>query len=111
MVPGSYLKMFKAKMQDYGTAWRRLRTTSITDQIYIKACRIRSIEEKGESKVNEGIRPEFIGIINYSVMALIQLELGSCEDPHMNSDLVGAKYDSFITMARSLMSDKNHDYG
>lgn len=104
-------KVFMAKMHDYGTAWRILRTSSITDQIYIKASRIRSIEEKGESKVNEGIRPEFIGMINYSVMALIQLELGACEDPHMNAELVGAKYDSFITMARGLMADKNHDYG
>lgn len=104
-------KVFMAKMHDYGTAWRILRTSSITDQIYIKASRIRSIEEKGENKVDEGIRPEFIGMINYSVIALIQLELGAAEEPHMNSDLVGAKYDSFITMARSLMSDKNHDYG
>lgn len=103
-------KVFMEKMHDYGTAWRILRTTSITDQIYIKASRIRSIEEKGESRVDEGIRSEFIGMINYSVMALIQLELGSGEDSHMNSELVGAKYDSFISMARSLMSDKNHDY-
>jgi hypothetical protein len=104
-------KVFMAKMHDYGTAWRILRTTSITDQIYIKASRIRSIEEKGESRVDEGIRSEFIGMINYAVMALIQLELGAAEDPHMNAELVGSKYDSFITMARSLMSDKNHDYG
>lgn len=103
-------KVFMDKMHDYGTAWRILRTTSITDQIYIKASRIRSIEEKGESKIDEGIRPEFIGMINYSVMALIQLELGAAEEPHMDSDLVGAKYDSYITMARNLMSDKNHDY-
>jgi hypothetical protein len=104
-------KVFMAKMHDYGTAWRILRTKSITDQIYIKASRIRSIEEKGESKVNEGIKPEFIGMINYSVMALIQLELGSIEDPHMDEALVGARYDSYIAMARSLMADKNHDYG
>ena len=104
-------KVFMDKMHDYGTAWRILRTTSITDQIYIKASRIRSIEGKGESKIDEGIRPEFIGMINYSVMALIQLEMGAAEEPHMDSDLVGEKYDSFITMARNLMSDKNHDYG
>jgi len=103
-------KIFMDKMKDYGTAWRILRTTSITDQIYIKASRIRSIEEKGESKVDEGIRPEFIGIINYSIMALIQLELGAAEEPHMNPDHVGSKYDAFISMARNLMSDKNHDY-
>jgi len=103
--------VFMAKMRDYGTAWRILRATSITDQIYIKASRIRSIEEKGESKVNEGIKPEFIGMINYSVMALIQLELGSAEEPHMDVNTVGGKYDLYIEMARNLMADKNHDYG
>jgi hypothetical protein len=103
--------VFMAKMHDYGTAWRILRTTSITDQIYIKASRIRSIEEKGESKVDEGVKPEFIGMINYSVMALIQLEMGSVEEPHMDETVVGAKYDSFVATARNLMADKNHDYG
>ena len=72
--------VFTKKMQDYGSAWRILRTPSLTDQIYIKANRIRSIEEKGIQKVNEGIKPEFIGIVNYSVMALIQLELGVVDD-------------------------------
>lgn len=110
-VAGTCREVFMAKMHDYGTAWRILRTTSITDQIYIKASRIRSIEQKGESKVDEGIRPEFIGMVNYSVMALIQLELGTEEEPHMDADLVGAKYDKYISTARSLMSDKNHDYG
>jgi hypothetical protein len=110
-VINSCRKVFMAKMHDYGTAWRILRTTSITDQIYIKASRIRSIEEKGENKVNEGIRPEFVGMINYSVMALIQLELGAAEEPHMDESLVGARYDAFVAMARNLMSDKNHDYG
>lgn len=104
-------KVFMAKNLDYGTAWRILRTSSITDQIYIKASRIRSIEEKGESKVDEGIRPEFIGMINYSVMALIQLDLNSAEEPHMDADIVGAKFDAFVAMARDLMADKNHDYG
>ena len=103
--------VFMAKMHDYGTAWRILRSTSITDQIYIKASRIRSIEEKGESKVDEGVKPEFIGMINYSVMALIQLEMGSVEDAHMDEALVGTKYDSYVAMARNLMADKNHDYG
>ncbi len=102
--------VFMAKMHDYGTAWRILRTKSITDQIYIKASRIRSIEEKGESKVDEGIRSEFMGMINYSVMALIQLEMGSAKEAHMDADLVGEKYDAYITMARNLMGDKNHDY-
>ncbi len=109
-VIGSCRKVFMTKMHDYGTAWRILRTTSITDQIYIKASRIRSIEEKGQSKVDEGIRPEFIGMINYSVMALIQIELGAAEEAHMEPDLVGAKYDAYVAMARNLMSDKNHDY-
>jgi len=104
-------RVFMAKMHDYGTAWRILRTSSITDQIYIKASRIRSIEEKGESKVNEGIRPEFIGMINYSVMALVQLEMGSAEEPHMDEAVVAAKYNSYVAKARDLMSDKNHDYG
>jgi len=99
------------KMKDYGTAWRILRTTSITDQIYIKASRIRSIEEKGENRVDEGIRPEFIGMINYSVMALIQLELGAVEEPHMDAETVGARYDTYVSLARNLMADKNHDYG
>jgi hypothetical protein len=110
-VIGSCRKVFMAKNQDYGTAWRILRTTSITDQIYIKASRIRSIEEKGLSRVDEGIRPEFVGMINYSVMALIQLELGAAEEPHMDNDIIGAKYDSYIATARELMADKNHDYG
>lgn len=104
-------KIFVDKMHDYGTAWRILRPKSITDQIYIKACRIRSIEEKGERKVNEGIRPEFAGMINYSVMALIQLELGSAEEPHMDEAIVSAKYDEFTSKAHKLMGDKNHDYG
>ena len=110
-VIGVCRKVFMAKNLDYGTAWRILRTSSITDQIYIKASRIRSIEEKGESKVDEGIRPEFIGMINYSVMALIQLDLNSAEEPHMDADIVGAKFDAFVAMARDLMADKNHDYG
>jgi hypothetical protein len=110
-VINSCRKVFMAKMHDYGTAWRILRTTSITDQIYIKASRIRSIEEKGENKVDEGIRPEFVGMINYSVMALIQLELGAAEEPHMDDSIVGARYDAFVAMARNLMADKNHDYG
>lgn len=104
-------EIFTAKMHDYGTAWRILRTSSITDQIYIKASRIRSIEEKGESRVNEGVRPEFVGMINYSVMALIQLELGTAEEAHMDTQLVSKLYSENILKARNLMADKNHDYG
>jgi hypothetical protein len=103
--------IFMAKMHDYGTAWRILRTSSLTDQIYIKASRIRSIQEKGESKVNEGIQPEFIGMVNYSIMALIQLKLGSAEESHMDPLIAGNLFDTYAMEARNLMSDKNHDYG
>ena len=102
--------LFLKKMKDYGTAWRILRPQSLTDQIYIKAQRIRSIEEKGVSKVGEGIKPEFIGIINYCIMGLIQLELGPSDE-----ELAEAKtlemYDTYFQKAKTLMMDKNHDYG
>lgn len=103
--------IFLKKMHDYGTAWRILRTTSITDQIFIKANRIRSIEEKGVCKVNEGVVPEFIGIINYSIMGLIQLELGPGEDTHAEQEKIAARYDEYFQKAKMLMLDKNHDYG
>lgn len=102
--------VFEKKMKDYGTAWRILRTTSITDQIYIKARRIRSIEEKGVSKVDEGIRPEFIGIVNYAIMGLIQLELEPSE-AELNKEKTLELYDKYFQTAKSLMQDKNHDYG
>lgn len=102
--------IFFKKMTDYGTAWRILRTTSLTDQIYIKAQRIRSIEEKGVSKVDEGIKPEFIGIINYAIMGLIQLELGS-SDKELPNDKTLSLYDSYFQQAKTLMMAKNHDYG
>ena len=95
-------------MQDYGTAWRILRPTSITDQIYIKANRIRSIEEKGITKVGEGIVPEFIGIINYSIMGLIQLQLGPGNDTPQ--DEVLRLYQNYFLKAKELMLAKNHDY-
>ena len=96
------------KMQDYGTAWRILRPTSITDQIYIKANRIRSIEEKGVTKVGEGIVPEFIGIINYSIMGLIQLQLGPGNDTPQEEIL--HLYQNYFLQAKELMLAKNHDY-
>lgn len=102
--------IFSKKMTDYGTAWRILRPTSLTDQIYIKAQRIRSIEEKGVTKVDEGIKPEFIGIINYCIMGLIQLELGP-SDEEMPSDKTQKLYDNYFEKAKRLMMDKNHDYG
>ncbi|MCP4551589.1 MAG: DUF1599 domain-containing protein [Bacteroidetes bacterium] len=104
--------IFITKMKDYGTAWRILRTTSLTDQIYIKANRIRSIDDIGINKVKEGVKPEFIGIINYSVMALIQLELGVNEkNVELPITQVEELYDKYIIEAKALMEDKNHDYG
>ena len=103
--------VFLTKMKDYGTAWRILRTRSITDQIYIKARRIRSIEDKGTRKINEGILPEYIGIVNYSVMALIQLELGTAGQPDLPYTDSERLYNKYICAARDLMLDKNHDYG
>ena len=104
--------IFIKKMKDYGTAWRILRTTSLTDQIYIKAKRIRSIGDKGAQKVDEGVKPEFIGIINYSVMALIQLELGIDEEnTELPIDEVENLYNKYVGEAKSLMEAKNHDYG
>ncbi|MCY1719146.1 DUF1599 domain-containing protein [Prolixibacteraceae bacterium Z1-6] len=102
--------IFSKKMTDYGTAWRILRPQSLTDQIYIKAQRIRSIEEKGVTKVDEGVKPEFIGIINYCIMGLIQLELGPA-DEEMPNEKTQALYDSYFEKAKKLMMDKNHDYG
>jgi len=109
-VIGFCRKVFISKMKDYGSAWRILRTSSLTDQIYIKAQRIRSIDDKGEYKINEGIKPEFIGIVNYSVMALIQLEMGSTEDYNMNREEAVDLYNKYIYAAKSLMDNKNHDY-
>jgi len=102
--------IFLRKMTDYGTAWRILRPISLTDQIYIKAQRIRSIEEKGVSKVDEGVRPEFIGIINYAIMGLIQLELGA-SDAELDQEETLTLYDRYFKQAKTLMQDKNHDYG
>jgi hypothetical protein len=102
--------LFVKKMVDYGTAWRILRTSSLTDQIYIKAKRIRSIQQKGEQKVDEGIRPEFIGIVNYSVMALIQLELGASESVIFDKEEIEALYLKHFMASKALMENKNHDY-
>lgn len=103
-------EVFVKKMNDYGVAWRILRPSSITDQIYIKANRIRSIEEKGISKVDEGIRPEYIGIINYAIIGLIQLELGISDNELLKEDTINL-YDNYFHEAKSLMQSKNHDYG
>ena len=107
-------EVFLKKMHDYGTAWRILRPSSLTDQIYIKASRIRSIQEKGEQKIGDDIRDEFIGIINYAAMALIQLELGAVserEEVKMDPGRARELYEKYIYGAKALMMDKNHDYG
>jgi hypothetical protein len=103
--------IFTAKMRDYGSAWRILRLGSITDQMFIKAQRIRSIEEKGTQRVEEGIPSEYKGIINYAVIALIQHELGLSEKPDLNIDDATTHFDKHIATAKALMEDKNHDYG
>lgn len=103
--------IFLQKMKDYGTAWRILRVSSITDQIFIKAQRIRSIEEKGTQRVAEGVDSEFRGIINYCLIALIQLEMGNESNLEMSEEEVIRHFDKHVNEARKLMEDKNHDYG
>ena len=104
--------IFAKKMKDYGSAWRILRISSLTDQIFIKAQRIRSIEDKGLQKVEEGVLPEFIGIVNYSIIGLIQLELGVAEQAEeIQYDQVMNLFDKYALEAKKLMLDKNHDYG
>ncbi|MCB0482503.1 MAG: DUF1599 domain-containing protein [Flavobacteriales bacterium] len=103
--------IFYKKMKDYGSAWRILRTTSLTDQIFIKANRIKTLEQKGASKVGEGIRPEYIGIINYCIMALVQLELGESSEIEMPMEKGVSLYDKYAKIAKGLMENKNHDYG
>lgn len=107
-------ELFMKKMHDYGTAWRILRLPSLTDQIYIKANRIRSLQEKGVSMVGEGITPEFIGIINYALMGLIQLDLGVAdgtnEEDLRDTKRVGELYDKYAQETLALMLRKNHDY-
>jgi len=103
--------LFINKMKDYGTAWRILRLSSITDQIFIKAQRIRSIEEKGIQKINDTIDGEFVGIINYCVIALIQLENGVVDQPDLNTSEATILYDKAVAETKFLMENKNHDYG
>jgi hypothetical protein len=103
--------IFLKKMKDYGTAWRILRTSSITDQIFIKANRIRSIEEKGTQKIEDDIRGEYIGIINYCIIALIQLELENDTRTEIPYEEVSSLYEKHIKETKALMEDKNHDYG
>ena len=98
-------------MTDYGSAWRILRLTSLTDQIFIKAQRIRGLQTNKERKVDEGQISEFIGIINYSIMSLIQIEKGIVESPDLNLAQALKLYDNQLSVTKSLMENKNHDYG
>lgn len=103
--------LFSKKMIDYGSAWRILRLPSLTDQIFIKAQRIRSLQENETRKVDEGEVSEFIGIINYSIMALIQLDLGIAKQPDLNTEESLKLYDQKVAITKELMLNKNHDYG
>lgn len=103
--------LFTSKMSDYGSAWRILRLPSLTDQIFIKAQRIRSLQENSVRKVDEDEISEFVGIINYSVMALIQIEKGVAQQPDLNAQQALLLYEGQIEKTRTLMENKNHDYG
>jgi|TARA_B110000444_G_scaffold62649_1_gene58606 hypothetical protein len=98
-------------MKDYGSAWRILRLSSLTDQIFIKAQRIRSLQINKIRKVDEGQVSEFIGIINYSIMSLIQIEKGIVESPDLDLDSASILYDTHLAETKTLMENKNHDYG
>ncbi len=102
--------IFTKKMHDYGSAWRILRTSSITDQLFIKAQRIRSIEDKGMQKVEENIQSEYIGIVNYAIIGLIQLSLTNDDEMELPLEKATRLYDHFAKAAKNLMEDKNHDY-
>ncbi|MDG3583769.1 MULTISPECIES: DUF1599 domain-containing protein [Galbibacter] len=104
-------ELFEKKMKDYGSAWRILRLPSLTDQIFIKAQRIRSLQEKEVRKVDEGEISEFIGIINYSIMALVQIEKGVAKYADLSAEDALAMYDKKAGQTKTLMENKNHDYG
>ena len=103
--------MYERKTRDYGTSWRVLRLPSLTDQIFIKANRIRSIEDSGENRVGEDVEQEFVAMVNYAVMALIQQELGPDGELELPLDRAMELYDKHLNRAARLMLDKNHDYG
>lgn len=103
--------IFLSKSKDYGTSWRVMRLSSIADQIFIKAQRIRTIEEKGQQKIDEGAESEFMGIINYCVIGLIQLELADEKNMELDIDRLTLLYDKHINETKTLMMQKNHDYG
>ena len=102
--------LFAKKLKDYGPSWRIMRPQSITDQIFIKAKRIRSLEEKETAMIDEGIQPEFIAIVNYGIIGLIQLELGWTDVADIDENKVLALYDKHMTTTKELMYAKNHDY-
>lgn len=104
-------QLYIKKLQDYGCAWRILRLPSLTDQIYIKACRIRSLQENYVRKIDEDETSEFIGIINYSIMALIQLEKGVSKEADLTNEEAIDLYDKHLAITKELMLNKNHDYG
>ncbi|MCQ2974413.1 MAG: DUF1599 domain-containing protein [Bacteroidales bacterium] len=103
--------LFKKKASDYGTAWRIMRPESITDQIFIKANRIRGLEINKTSMIDEGVVPEFIGMINYSIMGLIQLEKGFADTADITAEIAVEYYNKYAEQAKNLMMKKNHDYG
>ena len=103
--------LFHKKMKDYGSAWRILRLSSLTDQIFIKAQRIRGLQKNNVRKIDEGQSDEFIGIVNYSIMALIQLDRGVSEEPDIDLSESLDLYDEIAENTKNLMLDKNHDYG
>jgi hypothetical protein len=103
--------LFAKKTHDYGTAWRVLRLPSITDQIYIKAQRIRSIQEKGVQKVDDPIKDEFVGIINYCIIALVQMALGESQQLDLKFEALEPLYDKAVQETFDLLQNKNHDYG
>lgn len=102
--------IFERKLRDYGPSWRIMRPQSVTDQIFIKAKRIRSLETKGHSEVGEGILPEFLAIVNYAIVGIIQLELGASDTKDMPADEAMKRYDTVAAAAQKLMLAKNHDY-
>ena len=102
--------LFEKKLKDYGASWRIMRPESVTDQIYIKANRIRSLETKGTSKIDEGIRPEFIAIVNYGVIGLVQLSHGATDTIDISNEEALSLYDKYVTETKELMYAKNHDY-
>lgn len=110
-VLGACRELFAKKLHDYGAAWRIMRPASLTDQLYIKAHRVRTLQTTGDAQIDEGITPEFIGLVNYALIGLIQLRLGVAEKEDISAETALAYYDEEAQGALSLMLRKNHDYG